>query len=331
MHTLTIDELDTELSRWGGPIMPFDYWADRANETPDFLVEGMVHAATNTISGKPTVGKTRLAAGIAAAVAKGDRSFCGSRVNDHGPVLVITTDPGESNRWGLRMREHGVSSGMVGIARYNPDDWRQYREHAELARLLVFDNVLGSLGSGSVRDDDAARELTAPLSEIADNGTSVVLIAHSGKNFEAGSGRHTPTGSMGSTVYSAWERLNLHVHDVTEPNTRSLTVRSNDHADRNLTVRADWGRASAEWELLSEKEDTRQRTEETYEARHLLFDQVAADPELRTLSNKSEIGRRLHEADPARFATDRAATQAFRRACDAARGEFVDGAWRKKP
>lgn len=311
--------------------MPFDYWADRADETPDFLIDGLIHAATNTISGKPTVGKTRFAAAVAAAVAKGDHTFCGSRVNDHGPVLVITTDPGESNRWGQRMREHGVSPDMVGIARFNPNDWQLYREYAANARLLVFDNVLGSLGSGSVRDDDAARGLTAPLTEIAENGTSVILIAHSGRNFEAGSGRHTPTGPMGSTVYAAWERLNLHVHDVTETNTRSLTIRSNDHADRNLLVRADWGKASADWELLNEKEDTRQRTEETYAVRKDLFDQVAADPVLRTISNKSEIGRRLREADPDRFRSDRAAIQALNRACDASGGEFVHGAWRKKP
>lgn len=319
------------LPEWPEAIMPFEYWADLADRTPDFLIDGFVHAATNTISGKPTVGKTRLAAGIAAAVAKGDRTFCGARVNDHGRVLVITTDPGEAERWGLRMLEHGVSPGMVVIARYNPDHWDQYRAAAAHCRLLIFDNVLGSLGTGSVNDDDAARGLTLPLATIADAGTSVILVAHSAKNSEAMSSRYTPTGSMGSTVYSAWERMNLHVHDVTEPNTRAVTIRSNDHADRNVVLSANWGRSSAEWDLLSEREDSRQRTDEIYADRQSLFDRVVSDPELRTISNRAELGRRLHAADPDTYASGHAARQKFDRAVSSAGGEFADGAWRKKP
>ncbi|MFD9666070.1 AAA family ATPase [Rhodococcus sp. NPDC059968] len=315
-------------SCWEGtPFMTFDYWADKADETPDFLIEGLIHNEATIVSGKPTVGKTRLVAAMAAAVARGDREFCGQRVNAHGNVLVITTDPGESGRWGLRMREHGVPADTVGITRYNADHWDRYLHAAKHARLLVFDNVLGSLGSGKVSDDDAARALTSELTKIQENGTTVILVAHSAKNFEAQSGSHTPTGAMGSTAYAAWERLNLHVHDVTEPNTRAIKIRSNDHADRSLLLAANWGRASAEWELLNSTEDTRQRTEETYAKRRDLFAQVVNDPELRTIRNQAEIGRRLYEADPNGFANGEAARQAFRKAMSAAGGRFESGKW----
>lgn len=269
---------------WNGPFRPYEYWADLAENEPDFLIDGMLHAATNTVSGKPTVGKTRLVAAMAAAIAKGDSSFCGSEIVESGPVMVISTDAGETRRWGLRMREHGVPEDRVGIAKFNPLDWRLYEGQARAARLLIVDNLTGLLGSKKVGDDDAARELTQPLAEIAENGTTVLMIAHSAKNSEAQSGRFTPNGPMGSTVYQAWERLNLHIHDVTEPNVRSVLIRSNDHGNRSLTLAAEWGRSSADWSLLGEKDDTRQRTEETYERRNELASRVVEDPKLAGLS-----------------------------------------------
>jgi hypothetical protein len=186
---------------WTGPFRPFEYWADIAENEPDFLIDGMLHAATNTVSGKPTVGKTRLVAAMAAAIAKEDPEFCGSEIVQPGPVMVISTDAGETRRWGLRMREHGVPDGRVGVAKFNPLDWRLYEGQARAARLLILDNLTGCLGNAKIGDDEAARRLVQPLAEIAENGTTVLMIAHSAKNFEAQSGRYTPTGVMGSTVY----------------------------------------------------------------------------------------------------------------------------------
>jgi hypothetical protein len=225
------------------------------------------------------------------------------------------------------MREHCVPDGRVGIAKFNSSDWPLYGEQARFARLLILDNLTGCLGNARIGDDDTARAFCTPLAEIAENGTTVLMIAHSAKNFEAQSGRYTPTGVMGSTVYQAWERLNLHVHDKTEPNTRAVTVRSNDHGDRSLLLQANWGRSSAEWSLLNEHEDCRQRTEEAYQRRHELFERVAADPELSRIESEREIGRRLHDASPEEFTSEGAARVAFRRAKTAVCGEFIDGRW----
>ena len=57
---------------WTEPIRSYEYWADLAEQEPDFLIDGLLHSATNSVSGKPTVGKTRLVAAMAAAIAKGD-------------------------------------------------------------------------------------------------------------------------------------------------------------------------------------------------------------------------------------------------------------------
>lgn len=312
---------------WSGPFKGFEYWADLAENEPDFLIEGMLHSATNTVSGKPTTGKTRLVAAMAAAIAKEEEKFCGSEIVGAGPVMVISTDAGETRRWGLRMREHGVPDGRVGIAKFNYLDWRLYEGQAKGARLLILDNLTGCLGDRKIGDDDAARKICTPLAEIAENGTTVLMIAHSAKNFEAKSGHHTPTGVMGSTVYQAWERLNLHIHDVTEPNTRSVLIRSNDHGNRELLVQAEWGRSSARWSLLNEKEDTRQRTEETHQRRDELFDRVANDAELSGIESKREIGRRLHANCPDEFPTEDAARMAFGRATATVGGVYLDGRW----
>ncbi|MHA7662382.1 AAA family ATPase [Mycolicibacterium sp. HS_4_1] len=315
------------MSLWSGPFKDFQYWADLAENEPDFLIDGMLHAATNTVSGKPTVGKTRFVAAMAAAIAKEDKEFCGSEIVGAGPVMVVSTDAGETRRWGLRMREHGVPDGRVGIAKFNPLDWRLYEGQARSARLLIVDNLTGCLGDKRIGDDDAARALCTPLAEIAENGTTVLLIAHSAKNFEAQSGRYTPTGVMGSTVYQAWERLNLHIHDVTEPNTRAVAIRSNDHGNRDILLQAEWGRSSATWSLLSVKEDTRQRSEEAHQRRHELFDLVVEHPELSTIGSQREVGRRLYAADPEKFESADAARIAFGRAKKSAGGEFIDGRW----
>lgn len=313
---------------WVAPFRPYEYWADLAETEPDFLIDGLLHATTNSVSGKPTVGKTRLAAAMVAAIATGESEFCSNTINDHGPVMVVTTDAGESRRWGLRMREHGVPDSRVGIAKFNPLDWRLYEGQARSARLFVLDNLTGVLGTGTIGDDAVARQLCTPLAEIAENGTTVLMIAHSAKNFEAQSGTYTPTGVMGSTVYQAWERSNIHIHDVTEPNTRAVAIRSNDHGNRNLLLRAEWfGRASARWSLLGEREDTRQRSEEAHQRRNELFDRVAGDADLCRIKSIRELGRRLHAADPDKFDTEDAARMAFGRARKSARAEFIDGRW----
>jgi hypothetical protein len=315
------------LNIWNGPFRAYEYWADLAENEPDFLIDGMLHAATNTVSGKPTVGKTRLVAAMAAAVAKEESQFCGSEIVGAGPVMVISTDAGETRRWGLRMREHGVPDGRVGIAKFNPSDWQRYESQAKAARLLILDNLTGSLGNARIGDDDAARQICQPLAEIAENGTTVLMIAHSAKNFEAQSGKYTPTGVMGSTVYQAWERLNLHIHDVTEPNTRDVAIRSNDHGNRDLRLVADWGRSSAQWSLLTEKEDTRQRGEETHRRRNELFDKVVDDPEISRIESARGVGRALFARFPGQWASEDAAIKAFTRAKNTAKGGFVDGRW----
>lgn len=315
------------MTTWAPPFRPYSYWADLAENAPDFLIDGMLHATTNSLSGKPTTGKTRLAAAMAAAIANEEPEFCGSVINDHGPVMVIATDAGETRRWGLRMREHGVPDERVGIAKFNPADWQRYTDQARTCRLLVLDNLTGILGEGSITDDVVARRFCNPLAQISENGTTVLLIAHSAKNFEAQTGRYTPTGVMGSTVYQAWERLNLHIHDVTESQTRAVAIRSNDQGNRNLLLRAEWDRASTRWSLLSEREETRQRSEEAHQRRNDLFERVAGDKELSRVKSVRDIGRKLRATAPDQFKSDDAARVAFDRARKSVGGKYLDGRW----
>lgn len=320
-------ELSSDAGFWAGPFRPYEEWADQAERTPDFLIDGLLHTATNGLSGKPSVGKTRLAAAMAAAVAKGDKTFCGRKVNEHGPVMIVSSDAGETGRWGLRMREHDVKRGVVGIAKFGADDWNHYKAQARHCKLLVVDNLTGILGDGSIKDDVVARRLVGPLTEIAESGTTVLMLAHSGKNFEAGSGRYTPTGIMGSTAYQAWERLNIHIHDHTEPNARVLQVESNDAPLQKLTLTATWGRASATWRFLREEEDKRMRTEEMFNQRHDLYALVVNHPELSKIESVAEVGRKLRAGGHGEWPSDKAAETAFRRARSAAGGSYDGDRW----
>jgi hypothetical protein len=114
---------------------------------------------------------------------------------------------------------------------------------------------------------------------------------------------------------------------VTESNVRAVSVRSNDHGNRDLILQADWGRASADWSLLAEHEDTRNRTEEAYQRRNELFDRVSGDPELSRIGSMRELGRKLHAANPEEFGSADAARMAFGRAKRAVGGAFTDGGW----
>lgn len=312
-------------------LLSSDLWADRAEEAPDFMIDGWLHAETNIITGKATVGKTRLTAAMAAAVARGDSTFCGAPVHKHGPVMVLSTDAGEAQRWGLRMREHGViPASRVGIGRFQADRWDRYIKIAGDVgcKLLILDNVNGALrGNESIKDDAPARRLTHPLTEIAEAGTTVVLVTHSAKNYEAGGGRVTPKGAMGSTVYEAFARGAVHLHDANEPNVRYVATWSNDYPQRELVLGVDWRRASADWRLLREREDKRPRTDVAHAGRVELFEHVTRHPELRVIRSKAEIGRRLHAAGVGEYDSSDAARKAFERAARVAGGSYIRGAW----
>ncbi len=244
--------------------------------------------------------------------------------------MIISTDAGETRKWGLRLREHNVKPGRAGVAKFNPSHWDLYKEQAKVSKLFVVDNLTGILGGGSIGDDAVARNLLQPLADIAELGTTVLLIAHSAKNFEANTGKYTPTGVMGSTVYQAWERLNIHIHDVTEPNTRHLQIKSNDAPEQKISIAAKWGRASAEWRFVQEHEDKRVRTEETAERKRNLFDEVANDSELSKIEAVNAVGRELVKKFPGRWEGKdpaKAAKQAFTRAKNLVGGEYTGGRW----
>jgi hypothetical protein len=79
--------------------------------------------------------------------------------------------------------------------------------------------------------------------------------------------------------------------------------------------------------LLSEKEDTRQRTEETHQRRSELFDRVASDPELSRIESVRGVGRALFDRFPEEWSSADAAKQAFIRA-KGSKGQFIGGVWR---
>jgi hypothetical protein len=58
-----------------------------------------------------------------------------------------------------------------------------------------------------------------------------------------------------------------------------------------------------------------------------IFERVAGDAELSRIESERELGRKLRAAAPDEFKSDNAARVAFRRARDAAGGDYIDGHW----
>lgn len=166
-----------------------------------WIIEGWLAASATGITGHPKVGKSTLAADLAAAVINRE-DWHGVPVESDrtGPVIVVVTDPGDSGEWSLKAKERGVDWLTV---QFHPNRWDEVVELAteSEAQLLIFDNVTGALDE-AINDADPSK-ITGPLTRITVGGTPVVLIAHSAKG-----GGSNP---MGPTAYHAWQSHGLHI------------------------------------------------------------------------------------------------------------------------
>jgi len=276
-----------------------------------YVIENLVHESATIISGRPKVGKTIIAAGIAEAVASGADEFIGHKVQRHGDVVVLTTDPGEVRAWRNRISIKDPDSWPHGIyvGGWYPGAWPNVIASALRVEpvLFVLDNILG-VQTGDIKDNAAGNAVLAQLGRIQDEGVAVLAVAHSSKRqFEDGT---YAKGAMGSTIYTAWQRQGIHV-EQSGAGTLTLTVSGNYmwQAEDVVDLAFDDGVAKLSLVESQARGDKRPRRIETRKKRLDLVDEIVGNPDLAHANSQAKVAAVL--------GTNRRAVQ---RAMDAAGG-----------
>lgn len=216
-----------------------------------WIIPEYVASTATMVTGASEAGKTSFVAALVAAIARRDPEFLGKPValiND-GPVIIITTDPGDEVEWAHRRRELSIPDDRLLIGSFEASNWDLYRYVAadEKASLLVFDNITGGL-SGGLNDTDAG-EITRPLTAIIRGaGVPVLAVHHSAKS---GS-----TDPMGPVAYKAWRRHGIHVDTVGGglSGRRRLRLRGNQAVNKDVTVESESvGEVSFRYRLHSDE------------------------------------------------------------------------------
>jgi hypothetical protein len=274
---------------------PWQHWSEVADQSPQFVIEDLVHSSSTIVSGRPMSGKTTLVAAMVAAIAGEDTDFLGQKVEVHGDVLVACTDGGETSAWGRRMRNFDLKH-QVEVARYDPVRiWDEAVLIAETRQpaLFVFDNVLGAT-TGDIRDNASARLLLGRFDQIIATGTPVLAVAHSSaRQFEDGTYNKGP---MGSTAYDAWDRLTVHV-EPSGKNSVLISAKGNESPPIELRVDVEMGDdLSATYSLLSSDKvsDKRPRQLETQDNRVVeAHELIIGNPALRGIGTMRGVEEAL--------------------------------------
>ncbi|NKS80616.1 AAA family ATPase [Rhodococcus hoagii] len=260
-----------------------------------WIIPEYVASTATMVTGASEAGKTSFVAALVAAIARRDAEFLGrpvAPIND-GPVVVLTTDPGDEVEWAHRRDELGMPNDRLLIGSFDPAKWEMYRDVAadEKASLLVFDNITGGL-SGALNETDAG-EITRPLTSIIRAGVPVLAVHHSAKS---GS-----TDPMGPTAYKAWRRHGVHVETVGGglSGRRRLRLRGNQGVNKDVTVDSSRvGEVAYEYRPHVEEPAAKshERSAETLDT-NLEAAKFYVAENLRALSNV-EAGQRLAEQFP---------------------------------
>jgi len=177
---------------------------DMLDEEPKeqtWLVEGLIpDDGASMIVAKPKVGKSTVARALAVAVARGDESFMGRRLNTHGHVFYISFK-GEGTRKSIHRELHKLTGGRKEVGRLHifcdklaPGDIlsrvkRSVKKHKPV--LVVIDTFQALAQVKDINDYSMAAEKIKPLLELAGDG-HILFVHHSPKN--------AIDGDMGSMV-----------------------------------------------------------------------------------------------------------------------------------
>lgn len=196
------DELDEFRS------MSFQEAVMSAENTPEWLIEGIVGASSTLLYGEAKVGKSFLVSALIAALTTGT-DFLGKPVPQDRDfnVAVCWTDDAGPNEYGKRINEVIPEEFSPNVTFYElplmrtPDMWD--RLHLKIVsaghNVVIVDNLAQCL-HGSINQDDVVRSFFEGIRMFTRDGFPVIVVAHS--TDKAGATGFKSDKPMGSAVIS---------------------------------------------------------------------------------------------------------------------------------
>jgi hypothetical protein len=184
--------------------------SDPAAEQPPFLVKGILKHTITLMYGEAKIGKSTLAAALAAALADGKQEFLGKTITATGPVSVgvIAGDFGDGDAYAEQFRLVTDADSITIYHVNRPPNrqlWDELRLDVQEAHhnLVIVDNLTAFI-PGSLNDDVSVNEFYDFMDGFARRDVAVLVIAHiSEKTGEHGKSKY-PMGSSAIRARARW-------------------------------------------------------------------------------------------------------------------------------
>ncbi len=167
--------------------------SDLVSERLEYIWDGRIARGKLTIvAGDPGLGKSLLAAHIAAIVSQGSAWAPDDGQALKGSVIMVTTEDGLQDTIRPRLEAAGANLEAVHLLQdldltRNQDALEQEIKRLPDARLMIIDPITSCLGRTNINGTADVRAIITPLSRLAARtGIAVIAITHLNKN---GSGR----------------------------------------------------------------------------------------------------------------------------------------------
>jgi hypothetical protein len=185
----------------------FDMGSTLEDVPEGFLIDGVLHRSVTLIYGQTNVGKSTIAASIAAALATGREEWSGRTVSPsaHGPVVIVCGDP--DSRYEYQERLFKVLDEFTDMSQFielvapfrptSPEGWEEVRSVvAETgAKVVIIDNLSAFIG-GTLSDDALIKQFYVEMDKFTRQGIAVLVLAHvSDKTGPDGKAARLPIGS----------------------------------------------------------------------------------------------------------------------------------------
>jgi hypothetical protein len=171
------------------PVVPMIRASDLVPEPLEFIWNGRIARGKLTVlAGDPGLGKSLLAAYMAAVVSQGGSWGPGGDQAPRGSVIMVTTEDGLQDT--LRPRLEAAGADLEAVHLLSDLDLTRDLEALERSvnrvpnvRLVIIDPITSCLGGVNLNGTSQVRRVLEPLSRFAvRTGTAVVCITHLNKS-----------------------------------------------------------------------------------------------------------------------------------------------------
>jgi hypothetical protein len=185
---------------------------DENEESPPFLIDGVVSSSMTLLYGRSKCGKSTMASALAVALANGDKQFLGKQVydSDH-KVGIVAGDPGGTGEFGRRIHHAlrpGVTVPILAPERpARPEVWEAVRDYVDKlgVTFLIIDNLSNFIPpGGSLSDDQAVNTIYDHIEQFPRGDIPVLVVAHVSDRMTEHGPQRTPSGSFVIRARPRW-------------------------------------------------------------------------------------------------------------------------------